>query len=184
MIDRKKFFDGVRNRLFNGTLTQPQVDGLNGILGEWDNRYLNGDLRWLAYILATAKHETNETMQPVREAYWLSENWRKANLRYYPYYGRGFCQLTWKSNYEKFGARLGLDLVDNPDLALELDAATRILFDGMVDGLYTGVGLPRYFNSETDDWLNARRIVNGTDCAADIAVLGRTFNEILRGATT
>ena len=39
----------------------------------------------LAYLLATAFWETARTMQPVDEAFWLSEAWRKKNLRY----GRG-----------------------------------------------------------------------------------------------
>ena len=51
----------------------------------------NGD------VLATVEWETNKTFQPVREAYWLNEDWRRAHLKYYPYYGRGFVQLTWKS---------------------------------------------------------------------------------------
>ena len=45
------------------------------------------DPRWVAYIMATVKHETNNTFEPVEEAYWLSESWRKANLRYYPWHG-------------------------------------------------------------------------------------------------
>jgi peptidoglycan hydrolase-like protein with peptidoglycan-binding domain len=51
-----------------------------------------------AYVLATTQWETNQTFKPVREAYWLSENWRKTHLRYHPFYGRGFVQLTWKNN--------------------------------------------------------------------------------------
>ena len=35
----------------------------------------------LAYLLATAFWETARTMQPVVEAFWLSEAWRKKNLR-------------------------------------------------------------------------------------------------------
>lgn len=41
----------------------------------------------IAYVLATVDWETNKTFKPVKEAYWLSENWRKKNLRYYPFYG-------------------------------------------------------------------------------------------------
>ena len=47
-----------------------------------------------AYTLATAYWETNRTMKPVEEAYWLSDAWRKANLRYYPWHGRGYTQTT------------------------------------------------------------------------------------------
>ena len=88
----------------------------------------------IAYVLATAKWETNHTFKPVKEAYWLSEKWRKKNLRYYPYYGRGLVQITWKKNYEKFGKLLGIDLVDNPDLALKPDVAVFILVYGMMSG--------------------------------------------------
>ena len=41
-----------------------------------------------AYVLATAYWETNRTMKPVEEAYWLSEEWRRKNLRYYPWHGQ------------------------------------------------------------------------------------------------
>ena len=56
----------------------------------------------IKYIIATVQHETNNTFKPIKEAYWLSEGWRKRNLRYYPYYGRGYVQITWRENYEKF----------------------------------------------------------------------------------
>jgi hypothetical protein len=45
----------------------------------------------------------------------------------------------------------------------------------MKGGMLTGVGLPRYFNDTTDDPVNARRIVNGTDRANDIAVIHAGF---------
>ena len=37
----------------------------------------------------------------------------------YRYRGRGFVQLTGKENYQVIGKRLGLDLVNNPDLILK-----------------------------------------------------------------
>lgn len=55
----------------------------------------------IAYVLATVEWETAKTFKPVREAFWLSEAWRKKNLRYYPFYGRGYVQLTWEKNYKK-----------------------------------------------------------------------------------
>jgi len=72
-----------------------------------------------AYVLATVEHETNATFEPVIEAYWVSEQWREENLRYYPYYGRGFVQLTWDYNYDKYSDKLGVDLLADPDLVLE-----------------------------------------------------------------
>ena len=129
----------------------------------------------IKYILATVEHETNGTYKPVKEAYWLSEKWREKHLRYYPYYGRGFVQITWKENYEKFGKLLDVDLVNNPDLALNYDIAIKILVIGMKDGLFTGKKLRDYFNEEKSDFVVARRIINGMDRAHHIADIARNM---------
>jgi hypothetical protein len=49
--------------------------------------------------------------------------------KYYPsgYYGRGFIQLTWLDNYKAYGDALKVDLVKNPNLALNPKIAARIL---------------------------------------------------------
>lgn len=183
MIDRTIFFPAVRTRLFNGILHQGQVDGMNAILDGWEKRYPAGDLRWLAYELATTVRETAHTMQPVREAYWMSEEWRRNNLRYYPFYGRGYVQLTWEANYRTMSPVVGVDLVKDMDRAMEPAIAAEIMFYGMEHGSFTGVGLPKYFNATVEDWYNARRIINGTDHAEEIAEIGRTFYAILKDAT-
>jgi len=188
MIDRKVFFDGIRPNLFGGTLTRDQVAGTEAILDEWEARRLT-DLRWLAYMLATTCHETNKTMQPVREAYWLSEDWRRRNLRYWPWYGRGYVQLTWEENYRKMGRQLGLDLLANLDLALDPHIAAAIMFEGMTMaestvGDFTGKCLEMYFNDTTDDPVGARRIINGTDKAALIAGYHRGFLADLKAASS
>jgi hypothetical protein len=77
----------------------------------------------IAYVLATTQWETAQTFKPVREAFWLSEDWRRQNLRYFPWYGRGYVQLTWKTNYQKYSQILGVDLVNNPDKAMEENIA-------------------------------------------------------------
>jgi len=96
------------------------------------------------------------------------------------YYGRGFVQLTWYENYLKFGQLLGIDLLNDPDKAMELNIATKILFAGMTQGLFTGVNLARYFNDQREDWEGARKIINGNDCAAKIAAYGKNFLECLK----
>ena len=42
------------------------------------------------------------------------------------YHGRGYIQLTHDYNYKKYGDRLGIDLLNNPELALDGDIAARI----------------------------------------------------------
>lgn len=188
-INHKIFYDEVRQGLFGRTLTQGQVDGMNAILAEWEERGLT-DLRWLAYMLATVKWETAHTMQPIEE-------YGKGEGRAYgipdpetgeAYYGRGYVQLTWKENYAKMGKLLGLDLVKIPSLALNELIAVQILFEGMLKaesgvGDFTGVSLERYFNDTTEDWVNARRIINGTDKAQEIANIAHRFYEALQKAT-
>lgn len=178
MIDRDKFFAAVRSRPFSGRMTQQQVDGCNAILDTWDASALT-DIRWLAYMLATTKWETAHTMHPVEEI------GRGAGKPYgvpdpetgQVYYGRGYVQLTWKRNYQTMGDYIAQDLVNHPELALDPQIAGQIMFIGMRKGLFTGVGLPRYFSDSADDPVNARRIINGTDHANDIAAIHAAFLE-------
>ena len=175
MIDRSNFFAKARANLFGGAMTQSQVDGCNAILDGWEWRPELTDRRWLAYMLATAKHETAHTMQPIAEyghgagrPYGVAVNGRV-------FYGRGYVQLTWAVNYSKMAALTGVDLVGNPDLALDPKIAALIMFEGMKGGLFTGVSLARYFDATHDDPINARRIINGTDRAHEIAAIHAGF---------
>ena len=133
----------------------------------------------VAYVLATAYWETAHTMMPVREAFWLSELWRKDNLRYYPWYGRGYVQLTWRTNYEKMGKRLGTDLLTEPDVVMEPSISAKILVIGMMDGLFTGKKLPDYVNENSSNYRGARRVVNGTDKASAISELAEEYEAAL-----
>lgn len=125
-----------------------------------------------AYILATADHETGGTFQPVREAFFMKNPLRYLRkLRYWPYYGRGLVQLTWKANYLKYQQLLDLPLVANPDLVLKPEIAVFVLVHGMRTGAFTGKKLSDYIRPGKVDYLGARRIVNGTDRAQRIAKL-------------
>jgi predicted chitinase len=44
----------------------------------------------------------------------------------YRYRGRGLNQITWKGTYEKYGKMFNLDLVNNPDLLLDIRVAAKI----------------------------------------------------------
>lgn len=176
MIDRKEFYSQLRATLVKGGLNQAQVDGFEAILDEWERRKLQ-DLRWLAYIMATAWHETAQRMQPIEEF------GRGRGKAYAPtYYGRGFVQITWERNYAKLSDVIDVDLVTHPEKALEMDNAIQILFEGMIDGLFTGEALSDYFDRESD-WRGARAIVNGKDRAADIAGYAKKIWDSLRIAS-
>jgi hypothetical protein len=199
---RKTFFDAVRVSLFDGVLKRRQVAGLTAILdGVSDVREI--DDRWLAYMLATAHHETGRTMQPVRETFAASDSraivvldsafedgslpfvsapyWRR-DAEGKTWLGRGLVQLTHKTNYEKMALATGIDLVSRPERAMELSVAVDILFIGMETGAFTGRRLGQYFSESTEDWAGARRIINGRDRAELIAGYGRRYLAAIRQA--
>jgi len=210
-IDRDLFFAKIDAELSHApafgktarhTIPQLTADHYNELFDAWDRDADLADLRWLAYVLGTAYHETGFVVRPIRETgrdeeadvmrlleaayvkgrikkrYWVRETNGKS------YYGRGFVQLTWPENYKRVGEKIGLQtgLYDEPDVALERPSSVKIIYRGMIDGLYTaGHALPRYFAPGKDaDWVNARRIVNGYDKAEQIADYAKTYLSALR----
>jgi len=168
-INRRYFFDRVRHALFGGRLEMWQVDGLTRILDYRETAWPNMPDAELAYLLATVKHETAHTMQPI------SERGGSAYLRskpYYPYYGRGLVMITWKRNYEAFG-------VANKDDALGWPKALDIAFRGMIYGMFTGKKLADYIGHGKRDYVGARRIINGRDRAKLIAGYAGSFLDAL-----
>ena len=186
MIDRKKFFDAVRNNPFTGlkgVRGGQQVAGTDDILDAWEMSGLT-DLRWLAYMLATALHETG-TMLPVREiGRGKGRKYGKVGRHGQIAYGRGLVQLTWDYNYERADKELGLNgaLIQNYDLALDSMVASKIMFRGMEEGWFTGKRLSTYLNDLREDFYNARRIINGVDKAALVAGYAKAFYGALRDA--
>ncbi len=183
LINRKHFYDTVKTNGLFPALKQSQLNGIEAIFNKWDGNAQYTDLRWLAYMLATTYHETARTMQPVEEyghgaGRTYGKKFRMNGKPYITpdkiYYGRGNVQLSWIDNYEKMGHILGIDLVNHPELALQVDVAVSIMFEGMTKGDssfgdFTGKCLEQYFNATTNDPVNARRIINGLDKADAIA---------------
>lgn len=173
------FYKTVRAKL--GLLSALQVQGLETVLPA----LAGAPLAHAAYMLATAWHETSKTMQPVREAYWLSEAWRKANLRYWPWYGRGYVQLTWDFNYRRADDELALggSLIANADRAMEPAIAAKIMRRGMDEGWFTGVKLsavlPLKGVATRDQYMNARTIINGRDKADLVEDYAQAFERAL-----
>jgi putative chitinase len=183
-INRSFFFFQTKQFLFSGAMSQSQTDGLTAILDEWETNYANEDDRWLAYMLATAHLETGRKMQGVEEIGkgkgrpYGSKIKQDGSAYTDPdkiYYGRGLVQLTWFENYKRAGDKIGTDLVNNPELALDSVNAVKVMFLGMMSGWFTGVSLSRYFNATTEDWKNARKIINGLDKADLIATFGHSY---------
>lgn len=165
MITRPLFYDVIKSTGLFKTLSQKQTDGIESILNEWEaNKY--SDIRWLAYELATIYHETAQKMQPVKEL--GSEAYLKSK-KYYPYYGRDFCQTTWLYNYRKVQQFTGVNVVASPDLIADVKMSAKVALHFMVNGLYTGKAFKNYFNDTKNDPINARRIINGIDCAEKIS---------------
>jgi hypothetical protein len=161
-INLVHFFDTVRKSF--GKLIQSQVDGFELIIAKAQEAGVPNT--WLAYMLATAWHETARTMRPITE---YGPSLYLKRKKYWPYVGRGFVQLTWRANYEKYG------IADHPERALEPALAAHIMIDGMTRGIFTGQKLEDYFNARRSDPVGARRIINGTDRAQQIAGYYRVF---------
>lgn len=168
-ITLQKFFELYRSSF--GKLSQQQVEGIEFLLKKCSasklliSKTTDIMLAKIAYILATVKLETAHTFQPI------TEYGSKAYLtgkRYWPYIGRGYVQLTWYANYLSFGEVLGIDLVNNPELANDPETAWLILEEGMTDKTpqdpeFTGKSLEDYFNDNGLDFYNARKIINPKD---------------------
>ncbi len=187
-FNRRKFFDQYR-RLF-GSLTAEAVAGLEFLLGRFEKDNWT-DARLIAYCLATVKIETAHTFLPITErgerAYFNKYEWRKTlgNKETgdgYKYRGRGFSQITGRKNHQTFSDLLGIDLINKPEKALEPNVAFDILAIGMLRGLFTGKRLPDYINSVKTDYKGARKTVNGTDKAEQIADYAEKFEKILKSS--
>lgn len=194
-IDPQYFYLMIRRKIFAGILTQSHVDGMNLILDKFETSEYT-DFRHLAYILATAFHETGNKMVPVREGFAKTDAEARRIVSKYSYgqpdgitghvyYGRGLVQITWKENYDRLGKLLGYDFVNNPDLTLDPKISVDILFEGMLKGVskkgdFTGKSLETYFNETTNDPLGARRIINGNDRAGLIEHYHNVFLNALR----
>lgn len=187
MLNRTAFYASVRASLGKGLLTPSQFAGLQAIL---DAAPADLPLPHLAYCLATAHHETATAMLPIREkggpAYFMRYDPKgpkpkvaKALGNTKPgdgplFHGRGYVQLTGRANYLKATVALRVlgirvDLIATPDDAMRPEIAAVIMFAGMREGWFTGWKLSHYdFGTKTGP-VEARRIINGTDCAEKIA---------------
>jgi predicted chitinase len=159
----------------NGSNRQQTVDA---IIAECHRQRVNLDTQ-IAYILATAEHESNFT--PLREQVTVAREPQRRRLGYYPYYGRGFVQLTHEGNYANYGRRLVVDMVSDPDLALQANIALFVLVHGVINGSF-GTALTHFVNAQQTDFVHARQSVNGMDRSQHIADLAQNWLRVLTRA--
>ena len=183
-INRPKFWETYRLRFKPAKIAQSQVEGLEQLLSyieadDWE------DVRHVAYLLATIKHECADCWHPIEEfasgkAYEgrkdLGNTQRGDGVKYK---GRGYVQITGRANYTKFSKLLDVDLLATPVLALEPQLSYFIASLGMQHGLFTGKKLSDYINPKTCDYVNARKIINSLDKAELIATYALFFENIL-----
>jgi hypothetical protein len=194
-INRTYFMTRTGAALFGGRQSRTQAEGLTYILDVWEAHHAAKDDRWLAYALGTAYHEVDRTMKPIREYggdRYFTKMYdvtgarpalarRMGNTR--PgdgpkFHGRGYVQLTWQVNYAAMGRTFDVDLTSSREAAdrvLERELAAKIMFHGMETGSFTGKAFRHYFDATREDWVGARRIINGQDKAHTIAGYAREF---------
>lgn len=193
------FFTKLRGGLLGPSLEPSEVEGLNAILDACKGL----TAAQTAYCLATAFHETAHTLQPIKEmggpAYFtrmydingLRPDVARRLGNVNPgdgakFAGRGYVQLTGRTNYLKAGQKLGLGdgLVTNPDRAMEDAIAAQIMRAGMEAGWFTGKSLTSYlFDGKAgtlDQFTNCRKIINGSDRANLIAGYAMDFQTALQ----
>jgi hypothetical protein len=193
-------------KLIDGSFGLKSENNLRAILDNINGFYkISPDVRYLAYMLATARHEAYHFLsgefysaKPEVGGYSYfnkydpvlakSERWRQRATKNgntkegdgYKYRGRGMVHLTWKNNYKAAADYFDVDFVSNPDLAAQYEYAVPIMIWGMENGIFTGKKLSDYISGERCDYQGARKIINGNDKKELIASYAVKFENILK----
>lgn len=134
----------------------------------------------IAYILATAKHESDNfaTLEEYADGSQYEGRADLGNTQ--PgdgrrFKGRGLAQVTGRRNYRVYSELLGIDFIAEPERMADPNVALFTLVDGSINGRYTGRSLGQYVSGSQQDFYNARRVINGTDKAELIAGYAREY---------
>ncbi|MBV9217112.1 MAG: hypothetical protein JO053_13150, partial [Acidobacteria bacterium] len=192
-FDRSKFWSLFRpyfKTIAGRGITPKQVANVEFLLSKFESsEWFSSDVRLTAYAFATMTVEaywpkTNQRYEPICEGgprsyfdkYDIKGNRRKAKELGntepgdgYLYRGRGYVQITGRTNYRTFG------IEDTPDLALDPDEAFAIMEVGMRNGSFTGFKLGNFIRGKKCDYFNARKVINGLARAGEIAEYAKNF---------
>lgn len=179
-------FGGIGSEVF---------DGLGTFLNFMRTDSNLTDIRYAAYLMSSAYHESFHTWQPIDEKgkgagrEYGKQRTGKCGGKDYKnyYYGRGYIQITWEDNYQLADRELGLGctLVANPERAKEPEIAYKIASKGMTEGWFEkkhNYKLADFITSSTTDYFNARKIVNPNETKTFALLEGyaKTFEAMLR----
>ena len=182
-IDHNKFIAAC------GKFNNSQKSGMGFLLICLENDPNITDIRWAAYMMATTGRECGGEFRPIAE--YGNGKGRPYGQPDGPshliYYGRGYVQLTWYVNYKtmtnawnKQHPNAKIDFTAHPELLLIPEYAYWVMSYGMRNGSFTGVSLSKYISGDKCDYLNARKIINSLDHAAEIAKAAEWFERTLR----
>lgn len=181
--------EGVRRRLLptqlayvlatvkieTGHTMQPVEENLNysakRIRQVWPNRVTAAEAQRLAgNPEALANHVYANRM----------ENGPPSSGDGWKYRGRGLPQTTTRRNYRVMSGPAGVDLLKNPEKALEWPIALILLFEGMMQGIYTGRALPEFVSESKTDYVEARRVIVGMFMASEVAAVAVRFERAMK----
>lgn len=176
-----------------GQLGATAREGLTELVGFINADFDVMDVGWVAYMLATVKHECANRWKPIREFgrgsgkdYGNPVTVKDAQGKSHTntYYGRGYVQLTWQDNYKNLGNALGYgdELMINADKALEPEVAYKVMSYGMRNGSFSTKKhkLADYITDKTLDYKHARRIINLLDQYTTISGYAEELEMLLR----
>ena len=210
-FEMPEFFDPIRQHLFGGKLIQDQVDGIKSIsalcvdigLCIEQTAYVlascyHESAHTMQPVRETLSGSDEQAIARLEHAWrngklpWVEEPYWRKDAAGKSWFGRGLIQITHEENYDKQQRKLAdhprresavpYQVHDEPDIALHPQTALLIAVLGMADGDFTGHKLADHIRPGMADYTTARRIVNGTDRAGQIAGYARIFERAIREA--
>lgn len=167
-IAKPLFIERVTENVFDGRLPPNAAAGLSVLLDEiaanWPLMRAGG----AAFACALMHYETTRRFVPLEDrdrgaGKMYGHRLKKSAQPYVDtenlFYGRGIVPLVWYENYQTIGAALGLDLIQHPELMLEIDVAVKAMLYGISNGIFTGKRIDDFITDEANNFDAARDVI-------------------------